>query len=92
MHSMQAFIINTHYKNNHTDNVNGVTFVTRKHMSPEGPIFDNLSCTWEFSFVFYVISLEIKCPWICGELKDIPLLKETVNTYLFPYLKRPLDT
>ena len=26
--------------NNHTDNVNGVTFVTRKHMSPEGPIFD----------------------------------------------------
>ena len=25
--------------NNHIDNVNGVTFVTRKHMSPQGPIF-----------------------------------------------------
>ena len=24
--------------NNHIDNVNGVTFVTRKHMSPQGPI------------------------------------------------------
>ena len=59
MHSMQAFIVNSHYKNNHTDNVNGVTFVTRKYISPEGPIFDNLSCTWEFSFVFHVISLEV---------------------------------
>ena len=27
--------------NNHIDNVNGVTFVTRKHMSPQGPIFVN---------------------------------------------------
>ena len=59
LHAFQAFIVNAHYKNNHTDNVNGVTFVTRKHMSPEGPIFDNLSCTWEFSFVFHVISLEV---------------------------------
>ena len=25
--------------NNHIDNVNGVTFVTRKHMSPQGPFF-----------------------------------------------------
>ena len=25
--------------NNHIDNVNGVTFVTRKHMFPQGPIF-----------------------------------------------------
>ena len=25
--------------NNHIDNVNGVTFVTRKHMSPQGPTF-----------------------------------------------------
>ena len=25
--------------NNHIDIVNGVTFVTRKHMSPQGPIF-----------------------------------------------------
>ena len=25
--------------NDHIDNVNGVTFVTRKHMSPQGPIF-----------------------------------------------------
>ena len=25
--------------NNHIDNVNGVTFVTRKHVSPQGPIF-----------------------------------------------------
>ena len=25
--------------NNHIDNVNGVTFVTRKHMSPQWPIF-----------------------------------------------------
>ena len=35
--AFHAFIINAHY--NHTGNVNGVTFVTRKHMSPEGPIF-----------------------------------------------------
>ena len=28
--------------NNHIDNVNGVTFVTRKHMSPQGPIFNKL--------------------------------------------------
>ena len=27
--------------NNHIDNVNGVTFVTRKHMSPQGPIFNS---------------------------------------------------
>ena len=27
--------------NNHTDNVNGVTFVTCKHMSPEGPVFSS---------------------------------------------------
>ena len=27
--------------NNHIDSVNGVTFVTRKHMSPQGPIFFN---------------------------------------------------
>ena len=25
--------------NNHIDNFNGVTFITRKHMSPQGPIF-----------------------------------------------------
>ena len=25
--------------NNHIDNVNGVTLVTRKHMYPQGPIF-----------------------------------------------------
>ena len=28
--------------NNHIDIVNGVTFVTRKHMSPQGPLFFNL--------------------------------------------------
>ena len=27
------------HDNNHIDNVNGVTFVTRKHMPSQGPIF-----------------------------------------------------
>ena len=42
LRAFQAFIINAHYKNMSTitqTNVNGVTFVTHKHMSPEGPIF-----------------------------------------------------
>ena len=38
--------------NNHTDNVNGVTFVTRKHMSPEGPIFTLFFCNHFLCFLF----------------------------------------
>ena len=30
------------YVSNHIGNVNGVAFVTRKHMSPQGPIFPGL--------------------------------------------------
>ena len=40
-------------------NVNGVTFVTRKHMSLEGPIFiflqDFLGCLFE-NFFFYFLT------------------------------------
>ena len=42
LRAFQAFIYERplqKHVNNHTDNVNGVTFVTRKHMSPAGPIF-----------------------------------------------------
>ena len=42
LRAFQAFIVKHPLQkqvNNHTDNVNSVTFVTRKHMSPEGPIF-----------------------------------------------------
>ena len=42
LRAFQAFIVNAHFKNtdnNHTENVNGVAFVTRKHKSPKGPIF-----------------------------------------------------
>ena len=39
LRAFQAFIVNGHYKNNLTDNANGVTFITCKHMSHTGPIF-----------------------------------------------------
>ena len=37
--------------NNHIDNVDGVTFNTRKHMSPQGPIF----CGWLWNSYLVII-------------------------------------
>jgi len=42
--------------NNHTDNVNGVTFVTRKLISPEGPIFFIVTAVVRQSLVSVLIS------------------------------------
>ena len=43
--------------NNHIDNVNGVTFVTRKHMSPQGPIFH---------YYHFILPLVCILPQVCS--------------------------
>ena len=47
--------------NNHTDNVNGVTFVTHKHMSLEGPI---LYCCYQY-FLVVLYNKSMFLTWKC---------------------------
>ena len=42
--------------NNHIDNVNGVAFITRKHMSPQRPIFFPVKV---ILFVFVYITIQV---------------------------------
>ena len=64
-----------------SDNVNGITFVTRKHMSPQGPIFSLLT---SFKTAF-PSSTGQSCSSNCrksGPLNHLPFISVTEMTFV----------
>ena len=87
--------------NNRIDNVNGVTFVTRKHMSPQGPIFITCrliqrikdqsmkSLSWYFTNVYKQNKQNITCLLVDTNFN---LLVFNSIFHSFPALTREIST